>query len=103
MPYFKTYMPYIKQLDSIRGIAVLLVMLSHWIPTSFSHLGAFIGVNTFFVLSGFLISNILFYNKNEAEAAGYSKLLVLNNFYFRRTLRIFPIYFLVVIILALLG
>jgi len=96
-------MQYIKQLDSIRGMAVLLVMLSHWLPTSVSHLGAFTGVNTFFVLSGFLISNILFRNKNEAEAKDQSKLVVLKNFFFRRALRIFPIYFLVVITLAMLG
>jgi len=74
-------MQYIKQLDSIRGIAVLLVMLSHWLPTSVSHLGAFTGVNTFFVLSGFLVSNILFRNKNEAEAKDQSKLVVLKTFF----------------------
>ena len=96
-------MPYIKPLDSLRGMAVLLVLLSHWIPTPASQMGAFIGVNTFFVLSGFLISNILFLNRKKAEAAGYSKLIVLKNFFFRRALRIFPIYFLVVITLYLLG
>jgi len=96
-------MPYIKQLDSLRGIAVLLVVLSHWIPTPASQMGAFIGVNTFFVLSGFLISTILFLNKEEAEAAGYPKIAVLKNFFFRRALRIFPIYFCVVITLYLLG
>ncbi|PIQ20683.1 MAG: hypothetical protein COW65_13625 [Cytophagales bacterium CG18_big_fil_WC_8_21_14_2_50_42_9] len=96
-------MQHIKQLDSLRGIAVLLVMLSHWIPTPASQMGAFMGVNTFFVLSGFLISNILFINKNAAEATGHSKLIILKNFIFRRALRIFPIYFLVVISLAILG
>ncbi|PIQ20682.1 MAG: hypothetical protein COW65_13620 [Cytophagales bacterium CG18_big_fil_WC_8_21_14_2_50_42_9] len=96
-------MPYIKQLDSLRGIAVLLVVLSHWVPTPASQTGAFIGVNTFFVLSGFLISNILFQNKIEAETAGYDKLPVVKKFFFRRVLRIFPIYFLVVITLGILG
>ena len=95
-------MQYIKQLDSIRGIAVLLVLLSHWVPIYIFQSGAFIGVNTFFVLSGFLISNILFDNKNKAEAAGFSKLIAVKNFFFRRALRIFPIYFLVVISLYLL-
>jgi len=96
-------MQYIKPLDSIRGIAVLLVLLSHWVPIYIFQSGAFIGVNTFFVLSGFLISNIIFRNKNEAESAGYSKLIVLKNFFFRRALRIFPIYFFVVISLFVLG
>jgi len=96
-------MPYMKQLDSLRGIAVLLVVLSHWLPNSSFQWGAFLGVNTFFVLSGFLISSILFLNKEEAEVAGYSKLVVLKNFFFRRALRIFPIYFFVVITLYVLG
>ena len=96
-------MHYIKQLDSIRGIAVLLVILSHWVPISFFQAGAFIGVNTFFVLSGFLITNILLHNKDRAEALNHSKVLVLKNFFFRRALRIFPIYFLVVFTLYLLG
>jgi peptidoglycan/LPS O-acetylase OafA/YrhL len=95
-------MTYIKQLDSIRAIAVILVIFSHWIPTSYLinriPIGG-IGVDIFFVLSGFLISKILFENRNKADELKISKLTVLRNFYVRRTLRIFPIYYLTIFIL----
>lgn len=80
------------QLDGLRGIAVLAVMLSHWIPEEWQlglPLGT-AGVQLFFVLSGFLITNILlrcreYDNKPRALLA----------FFARRALRIFPLYFLV--------
>ncbi|NII24551.1 acyltransferase [Pseudoflavitalea sp. X16] len=95
-------MKYIKQLDSLRAIAVLLVIVSHWLPASniinrFTPNGA-IGVTIFFVLSGFLISKILFDNKNHVNY-GISKGTILKNFYVRRSLRIFPIYYLTIFIL----
>lgn len=98
-------MNYIKQLDSIRAIAAFLVIIWHWIPQSsfinqFPN-GAF-GVNIFFVLSGFLITSILFSNRKEAEALSHSKKTVLKNFYIRRALRIFPIYFLTIALMVLL-
>jgi peptidoglycan/LPS O-acetylase OafA/YrhL len=93
-------MKYIKQLDSLRAIAVLLVIISHWIPEK--HIinriiptGA-IGVDIFFVLSGFLITKILFDNKNYADESNISSSVFLKNFYARRTLRIFPIYYLTI-------
>ena len=74
-------------LDGIRGIAVLLVIVSHLF--SFLVIPAFgwIGVDVFFVLSGFLITRILLFSKGNKH---YFK-----NFYIRRALRIFPLYFLV--------
>lgn len=98
-------MKYIKQLDSLRAIAVLLVIISHWLPETnivnrYVPNGA-IGVNIFFVLSGFLISTILFANKNSAENATISKGVILKNFYARRSLRIFPIYYLAIFILLI--
>ena len=60
-------MKYIRQLDSIRAIAVLFVIVSHWVPSNYlinkTPNGA-IGVNIFFVLSGYLISRILFEHRN---------------------------------------
>ncbi len=93
-------MNYIKQLDSIRAIAVLLVIVEHWIPKA--NLGHRIpygelGVDMFFVLSGFLISGILLRNKNSVETCQKSMAMVLKNFYVRRSLRIFPIYYLVIL------
>lgn len=95
-------MKYIKQLDAVRAIAILLVIIYHWIPSSsfINRLpnGA-LGVDIFFVLSGFLITAILFSNRVIAETSGQSNASILKNFYFRRTLRIFPIYYITVFLL----
>ncbi len=99
-------MKYIKQLDSVRAIAVLLVIVSHWMSGNYFvskvPLGA-IGVDIFFVLSGFLISRILFDNRNKAEKWNIPATTLLKNFYVRRTLRIFPIYYLVIFLLLLFS
>ncbi len=86
-------------LDALRGIAVLSVVLYHglyWNPGArggesaalerLSHFFAFgwLGVNLFFVLSGFLITGILLDTRGRKN---YGK-----NFYLRRVLRILPLY-----------
>ncbi|MCC9135754.1 acyltransferase family protein [Pontibacter silvestris] len=96
-------MLYIKQLDTVRAIAAILVILTHWLPIPYIQYSGFVGVNIFFVLSGFLITRILFEHRNEAEESGISKLTVFKNFFFRRALRILPIYFLMVFMLYLFG
>ena len=95
----------IKPLDSIRTFAVLLVIVSHWLHFSYIKvfdLGA-VGVNIFFVLSGFLITRILLESKKEAETKKINKLLIIKNFIIRRSLRIFPIYYLTIIILLIFN
>ena len=83
-------------LDGIRGLAILMVMFSHFIvvgknldPLSpfgrFLHSG-YLGVDLFFVLSGFLITGILIDSKITPN---YFRV-----FYMRRALRIFPLYYL---------
>lgn len=82
---------YLRQLDVLRGLAVLVVMISHSdgnVPSL--HLGTvfrygWTGVDLFFVLSGFLITNILLRTKNDPQ--------YFVNFYARRLLRIWPLYF----------
>ena len=69
-------------LDSLRGIAVTLVFLFHAQIPGFS--GAFIGVDIFFVLSGFLITLILL---QEHQVTGS---INLPKFYIRRILRLIP-------------
>jgi peptidoglycan/LPS O-acetylase OafA/YrhL len=68
-------MNHIKALDSIRALALFGVIISHWLSDA-PLLGVFnpgqLGVNTFFVLSGFLITGILFQNRAQAELAGKS-------------------------------
>ena len=97
---------FIPELDAIRAIAVLLVIFHHWLPVyhflNFLPNGP-LGVNIFFVLSGFLITNILLKSKNQIQNDEIKKGTVFKNFYARRTLRIFPIYYLVLIVLWLLN
>ena len=94
---------YFEQLDGIRFLAVLVVMLDHWLgERNVLPLGYF-GVNTFFVLSGFLITSILLKSKLANEAKGESHLPSLKSFIIRRSLRIFPAYYLTVTVLVVLG
>lgn len=78
-------------LDGLRGLAVLLVVLLHFGYLS----GGWIGVQVFFVLSGFLITRIL-----RAEL-GTPLGPFLRRFYFRRALRILPLYALYLGLLAM--
>ena len=77
-------------LDGLRGIAILLVVFFH----NFGFINYFyfgwLGVDLFFVLSGFLITDILL---REVGSRNFLK-----NFYVRRVLRIFPLYYLFLII-----
>ncbi len=80
----------VRQLDSVRGLAVLLVLVHNTDIYPSLHLGfiaenGWMGVDLFFVLSGFLITGILIDTK---QSEGYFK-----NFYARRCLRIWPLYF----------
>src|SRR5450432_2757796 len=90
----------IPQLDAVRGIAILLVFMvnsSEKYPTlRLQHFfgNGWIGVDLFFVLSGFLITGILLDSKDSGE---YSK-----NFYARRCFRILPLYYSVLIFMFVL-
>ena len=75
---------YIRSLDGLRAVAILLVMLFHFF---FVLEVGWIGVQIFFVLSGFLITSILLKSK-ENSFSSYIK-----RFYWRRALRIFPLYY----------
>jgi peptidoglycan/LPS O-acetylase OafA/YrhL len=88
MPENRAFYP---ALDGLRAIAFLLVFLTHYysLPWGWG------GVNIFFVLSGFLITGILFDSRYDAHRA--------RNFYVRRTLRIFPLYYGVFLLILLLD
>lgn len=81
---------HIPALDGLRGIAVLMILIYH----HFGLLGGWMGVDLFFVLSGFLITGILLDKKNEK---GYYK-----NFIIRRALRIFPLYYFALVLFFIL-
>ena len=94
---------HIKELDSLRAIAVGLVFIQHWNVAGLGHFytGGW-GVRFFFVLSGFLITGI-WLNSRERIVKGSSLSEELKTFYIRRTLRIFPVYYLVLTLVAFLS
>jgi peptidoglycan/LPS O-acetylase OafA/YrhL len=78
MPAKRAFYP---ALDGLRAVAFLMVFFHHYmrLPWGWS------GVDFFFVLSGFLITGILFDTRHDFHR--------FRNFYVRRTLRIFPLYY----------
>ncbi|HEV7376413.1 MAG TPA: acyltransferase [Pyrinomonadaceae bacterium] len=99
-----TPLPYMPQLDALRTFAVLAVMVSHFLPRlqDYADLGG-LGVKLFFVLSGFLITGILLRAKVLIERDGQSPILSFRQFYIRRALRIFPAFYLVLLIITVIG
>lgn len=95
---------HLPSLDGVRGLAVISVLLFHFVaPTNpkgpvdnavtwlFSY-GA-LGVDLFFILSGFLITGILYDSRHDPR--------FFRNFYMRRLLRIFPLYYGVLVVIFL--
>lgn len=90
-----------KNIDVLRGAAILLVFFNHiyfhsarcsWINPIISFLsrGGWVGVDLFFVLSGFLISNLLFDEFNHHGHINFTR------FFVRRGFKIYPIYYLMI-------
>jgi peptidoglycan/LPS O-acetylase OafA/YrhL len=76
-------------IDGLRAISILAVILYHCDVPLPGVLGpqGFYGVSLFFVISGFLITTLLLREQDDTGA------ISLPNFYVRRTLRIFPLYY----------
>ncbi len=88
---------YRPQIDGLRAVAVGLVIISHYFHFSKIPLGYW-GVSLFFVISGFLITRILLIHKaNATTDRSYFELI--KNFYIRRGLRIYPLYYFVIILI----
>jgi peptidoglycan/LPS O-acetylase OafA/YrhL len=85
-------------LDGVRGIAILLVLVAHLVPSVIGDAG-WLGVDLFFVLSGYLITTVLLDGKANPDRVKI--------FYTRRALRIFPLYYgtlvLALVVPALFG
>jgi peptidoglycan/LPS O-acetylase OafA/YrhL len=75
----QTYLP---GLDGLRAVAVLAVVASHCWPQAL--VGGWVGVDIFFVLSGFLITSILLAEHKRSGRIGFRR------FYLRRALRLLP-------------
>lgn len=89
-------------LDAVRAVAVLAVVLRHFAPAAtpaaerLVYLGS-LGVPLFFCLSGFLVTGILLDARARAEQAGAPLGGVWLRFFARRALRIFPLYYAVLL------
>lgn len=91
--------PYLPELDGLRGLAILWVVLYHCHPRLvgtwiyYASLWGWAGVVLFFALSGFLITSILLTTRDRPQ--------YFHNFHARRALRIWPVYLLVLAIVYL--
>ena len=88
---FTTYRP---DIDGLRAIAVLTVIAFHfnsqWLP------GGFIGVDVFFVISGYIITRIIYAEMQQDR-------FYFSNFYIKRIKRILPLFYLVSIVMLLFS
>ena len=98
------YRGHILELDAIRAIGIFIVLVNHSWPREVSNVifrfgeMGWIAMDAFFVLSGFLITGILLDTRSRPD--------YFRNYYTRRSLRIFPLYYLVlaaIIVMALLS
>lgn len=88
--------PRLAGLDSLRALAVLMVVVYHFVPSALP--GGFIGVDVFFVLSGFLITSLLVQEWSGSEA------ISLKEFWRRRARRILPaLGVMLVVVLTVVG
>jgi peptidoglycan/LPS O-acetylase OafA/YrhL len=83
----------IAELDSVRGLAIVAVLVFHanrtWLPFGWA------GVELFYVLSGYLITSIVLVHGDSPR--------FLRNFYVRRGLRTWPIYYLLIAVIVALS
>jgi peptidoglycan/LPS O-acetylase OafA/YrhL len=83
-------LPYFAELDGIRALAALMVFFNHFFQAGENSMGlaskiarfGSLGVQSFFVLSGFLITSLLFLERRDSH--------MLHDFYWKRVLRIWP-------------
>lgn len=95
------------QLDGLRALAVFGVLVEHYLPKghfirAIASWGE-IGVQLFFTLSGFLITAILLRCRDHIDQDNQGLGFTLKRFYIRRTLRIFPLFYVAIAVLAVLN
>jgi peptidoglycan/LPS O-acetylase OafA/YrhL len=94
------------QLDGLRALAVLAVIYTHYLPEPLWPFGVFwggAGVKLFFVLSGFLITQLLQDARARVEQGTRSRAQALGAFYARRALRLAPAYYAILGVTAAIG
>jgi len=82
VPSTRFHLGYRPWLDGLRGIAILAVMAYHAEPQLLTH--GYVGVDLFFVISGFLITTLLIEEWDQNQKISFQR------FYARRALRLFP-------------
>jgi peptidoglycan/LPS O-acetylase OafA/YrhL len=87
----------IPSLDGFRALAILMVIIHHAFDEPSSVFSGNFGVSVFFVISGYLITTLLLEEKNRFGD------ISLKNFYLRRVLRIFPVAYLFLVVLAFMN
>src|SRR3569833_287183 len=87
-------LPYRRDIDGLRAVAVLFVIGFHYFPSVFR--GGFVGVDVFFVISGFLITSQI---HQDVTAGRFS----IAEFYGRRIRRIFPALILILLAALVVG
>ena len=88
-----------KNIDTLRGISIFFVLIYHLKIKIFEHTvfqGGYLGVDIFFVISGYLITSILFLNSSDVR-------FDYKDFLKKRFLRIFPAYILLIFVTLLFG
>src|SRR5436190_18571440 len=98
-------MRYFNSLNTLRAVAVMLVIFEHWLPENSQlhllHTGPF-GVDIFFTLSGFLITGILLKDIKATQVVNRPTRTLVGHFFARRVLRILPPYVLALVLTILL-
>ena len=95
------------ELDALRAFAVTLVVWSHTVRTEIGidryKIGGYHAVSLFFVISGFLITGILLDTRDAVARRAVPPSVGLRIFYIRRFLRIFPVYYAVLLLTFILA
>lgn len=86
--------PYYRAIDGVRALCVLLVMMNHvhYAGSSYVPANAYLGVDIFFIISGFLITSLLRLEQRQTGKVDFGA------FYWRRGFRILPVYFAVLLL-----
>jgi len=93
---FQSATTYLPKLDGLRAVSIALVLAEHFVLDGYGLGGT--GVTIFFVISGYLITSILI---SYADTLPVKQAAI--TFYWRRSLRLFPVYYLCIGIAAALG
>ncbi len=90
---------YVSDIDILRGISIIIVLIYHLkinFLSGYLFPGGYLGVDIFFVISGYLITSILYLNFEENKFS-------FKEFFLRRFLRIFPVYIFVIFLTLIVS